>query len=92
MFLLRVRFLSSKKINAPAVLGEMPVHIPYSAMVEEWNKTRKNLKELLDSLPEDILYKNVFKQPVIGRLNIFQMLDFMQAHFDRHKRQVMNQL
>ena len=88
MLQLRIRFASSKGLKAPAVLGEMPEYVSYNAILIEWEQTRKNLQELLISLPDDILNKNVFKQPVLGRLNIFQMLDFMQAHFNRHKKQV----
>jgi hypothetical protein len=76
------------KYKAPAVLGDMPDNVDYKTIVAEWAETRKRLKELLDSLPDDMLAKNVFKQPAAGRLNIYQMVDFMQSHFNRHLKQV----
>jgi len=74
--------------QAPAVLGEVPEKINYSEIVDKWNETRNNLKQLLNDIPEDALTKELFKQPTAGRLNIYQMLDFMQSHFERHKKQV----
>jgi len=54
------------------VLGDVPEKVDYKSIIAEWNETRKKLKELLESLPDDMLYKNVFKQPAIGRINLFQ--------------------
>jgi hypothetical protein len=89
IILLKLRFMLPIGLTAPAdVLGNVPENVKYNAIVAEWNETRSKMKELLESLPEDILFKNVFKQPAIGRINIYQMLDFIQAHFNRHKRQV----
>jgi DinB superfamily len=89
MILLKLRFMLPMGLKAPAdVLGNVPENVKYNAIVVEWNETRSKMKELLESLPEEILLKNVFKQPAIGRINIYQMLDFMQAHFNRHKIQV----
>jgi hypothetical protein len=87
IFFLKIRFSLPAGIKAPSVLGDMPGAVDYNEIITEWNATRNKLKELIESLPDDMLYKNVFKQPALGRLNIFQMLDFMQAHFDRHRRQ-----
>jgi hypothetical protein len=89
MIALKVRFALPFVIKAPvSVLGDVPENVDYKLIVSEWNETRNKLKTLLDSLSDDMLYKNVFKQPAIGRINIFQMLDFMQAHFNRHKEQI----
>ncbi len=86
---LEFRFILPINIKAPVnVLGDVPEKVIYANVVANWNETRGKLKELLESLPDDMLYKNVFKQPALGRLNIFQMLDFMQSHFNRHKGQV----
>lgn len=89
MMVLKIRFSLPIGIKAPVnVLGDVPAEVNYLNIIAEWKETRDKMKNLLDSLPDDILYKNVFKQPAIGRINIFQMLDFMQAHFDRHQKQV----
>ncbi len=86
---LKLIFVLPFGLKAPVnVLGDVPEKVDYNNIVSEWNETRNKLKELLNSLPDDMLHKNVFKQPAIGRINIFQMLDFMQAHFERHQKQV----
>jgi hypothetical protein len=86
--ILNLLFVLPVKVKAPAILGEVPEKVEYKSIIAQWNETRNRLKELLESLPEDMLHKNLFKQPAIGNINIFQMLDFMQAHFDRHQKQV----
>lgn len=88
LMVLKFLFILPFGLKAPDVLGEMPEKVDYNEIVAEWNSTRKKLEELIESLPEDMLCKNVFKQPAIGRINIYQMLEFMQAHFNRHAKQV----
>lgn len=86
---LKIRFWLPVGIKAPVnVLGDVPGEVSYRQIIAEWNETRNKMKNLLAAIPDDILYKNVFKQPAIGRINLFQMLDFMQAHFNRHQKQV----
>jgi len=88
LWLVKIAFALPFKYKAPAVLGDMPDNVDYNTITAEWENTRKRLKELIASLPEDMLAKNIFKQPAAGRLNIYQMLDFMQSHFNRHLGQV----
>jgi hypothetical protein len=88
VMILKFLFATPLTFKAPVILGAVPEKVDYKNIVAEWNQTRNKLKELLESLPDDMLNKNVFKQPAIGRINIFQMIDFMQAHFNRHKKQV----
>ena len=86
--LVKLAFILPFKYKAPAVLGEMPNSVEYTDIKIKWDETRKKLRQLLESIPEEMLKKNIFKQPAAGRLNIYQMIDFMQAHFNRHKKQV----
>ncbi len=90
LVLVKIAFILPFKYNAPAVLGDMPSNVNYPERVIKWEETRKNLKQLLNVIPEELLRKNIFKQPAAGRLNIYQMIDFMQAHFNRHKKQIDN--
>ncbi|MBK5285152.1 MAG: DinB family protein [Bacteroidia bacterium] len=76
------------KYKAPRVLGEMPEYVNYSEIKSTWLETRKKLSALLELLPEDELRKPIFRQPFFGRWNIFQMLWFMQIHFNRHQLQM----
>lgn len=77
------------KYPAAKVLGDMPGDVQYSEIKEEWLKTRQTLSNLLQSLSDAEIRKPIFKQPFFGRWNIFQMLSFMQIHFNRHKKQMM---
>lgn len=90
IWLVKIFFALPFKYKAPAVLGDMPPNVNYNEIIVEWEQTRKKLKELIASTPEDMLSMKVFKQPAAGRLDIYQMLDFMQVHFNRHLRQVEN--
>ena len=88
----RVAFYLPLKYPAAKVLGDMPAHVAYEEIKQSWLKTRSELATLLDSLPDDELHKPIFKQPFFGRWNIFQMLGFMQTHFNRHKKQMLSRI
>lgn len=88
LLLARISFFLPFKYSAPKLLGDMPAHVGYEEIKQEWLKTRNNLAALLESLTEDELYKPIFRQPTFGRWNIFQMLGFMQTHFNRHRKQM----
>jgi hypothetical protein len=88
LLLARISFYVPFKYRAPKLLGEMPEHVSYVEIKNAWLKTRSELSELLHSLKEEELNKPIFRQPFFGRWNIFQMLGFMQTHFNRHRRQI----
>ena len=86
-------FRSGKKFKAPEkVLGKVPDQVAYNAIVVDWDHTRVSMWKLLSTFPSDLIDKNVFKQPAIGRLSLPQMLDFMQMHFDKHATQISERL
>jgi len=85
----RISFYVPIKYRAPKFLGAMPEHVAYSDIKETWLQTRHELAALLESLKEDEIRKPIFLQPFFGRLNIYQMLGFMQTHFNRHRKQMM---
>ena len=89
LLIVKIAFWSPLKFKAPVnVLGDMPENVDYTDIVAQWNLTRNNLQQFLEKMPEELLSKNVFKQPAAGRLNIYQMVDFMQVHFNRHCKQI----
>lgn len=88
MLAVKIAFALPFRYKAPAVLGDMPKDVNYNEIIVKWEETRKRLKELIAFMPEDMLSMKVFKQPAAGRLDIYQMLDFMQTHFNRHMKQV----
>lgn len=89
IFIAWLAFNLPVKYPAAKVLGDMPEHVGYIEIKTEWLKTRQTLANLLQSLGEDEIRKPIFKQPFFGRWNIFQMLSFMQIHFNRHRKQML---
>lgn len=81
-------FVSPIKFKMPEVLGEMPEKADYEVVLRNWDKTRVNLKQLLETIPDEMMTRNLYRQPGAGRINIYQMLRFMHIHFSRHRRQV----
>jgi len=78
-----------KRKAPPAVAEEhLPTNAEYWATIKQWREQRESLAELLNSLSDDMLKREIYKHPFIGRLNAFQMLVFFQGHFRRHERAI----
>lgn len=56
-------------------------------IIEDWINTRKAMTAMILSLDEDFFNKAMYKHP-IGRLTLYQMLDFFDFHIERHKKQI----
>jgi uncharacterized damage-inducible protein DinB len=79
---------SSKKFKSPEVALPSEEYTPLSKIRADWDAVRKNLQDIWSRLPEDMLDRNWFKHPVAGKLNLMQMISFMEAHFSRHEKQI----
>lgn len=86
--LLRYALRSKRKFKAPKVL-ENPVG-PYQIkeLIDEWKLTRKELEKLLDSVSDADINRELFKHPVVGKINLKQTLGFMGDHTKRHLDQI----
>ncbi len=86
-------FLRTKiKFKAPVAVSKIPENLEFSVLQVKWEESRKQLAELLDSLPEELLNKYIFKHPVAGKMNIYGGLAFMQEHVRRHAKQINNMI
>ncbi len=86
---LLVTMLSSPlKFKAPEVVADTPDNRSRAELAARWAAARGELRNLIESLPEDLMAKALFKHPVAGRMNMGQMLEFMTSHMKRHARQV----
>ena len=89
--LLQVSLRSPFKFKAPKAAAADC--IPDSALFGEtwvrWEKIRHEWTTFLDSMPEELTEKAVFNHPLAGRLSWIQTLDFIRAHFERHRGQVL---
>lgn len=55
----------------------------------KWDKLRENWREFISQVPENQLNIAIFKHPFLStRLNVYQTIGFMEAHFQRHARQI----
>jgi len=81
-----------KKYKAPKVLGEMPEEPEFEKLQSDFLKLRTELRSVLGKFDKRMAKKAYFKHPVAGRMNIYQTLSFLEAHFDRHKSQIYERL
>ncbi len=89
-FLLTVFIETPLKFKAPA--GISGPNLPEFATLAEtrarWEKARRDWAVFFGELPEELLDKQVFKHPFVGRLGWRQTVVFLDGHFRRHRRQI----
>ena len=88
LFILKVILRLPFRYKAPKIVSELPDNSDSNQVKGQWDQTRKELRELLDNLPEEFLNKDIFKHGFAGKMNIFQALCFMNEHFRHHLKQV----
>ena len=78
------------KAKAPvAVSGDnLPEESSFWETAKAWNKQREELNAFLESLPATIFKKEAYNHPAAGRMSIYQMLRFFEAHFNNHRKQI----
>ena len=83
---------SKLKFKAPlTVAPAVDEKAALNAYFERWQLAREKLSELMNVAPSK-LKLGVFKHPVVGYLNFYQMMGFLQAHFNHHLVQINNLL
>ncbi len=86
--LLKIALRSPIRWKAPSRTGEVPAGAEPKSKITEWGERRAEWETLLESFPEHLLPRAVFRHPRAGMLNSYQTLDFMVAHVEHHVRQV----
>jgi hypothetical protein len=78
------------KFKAPKMVGteQLPEQSTLQEVASSWKQERKALENFLNTLPEDIVRKSVYRHPIAGKLTLDGMLDFFQQHFRRHRKQI----
>src|SRR5215216_2001058 len=65
------------KYKAPSVLAQnTPGVIPFPVLLNEWKITRNEIKNFLTGIEDRNINKKVFKNPVMGTLDVVQGLKF----------------
>lgn len=78
------------KIKAPKVVADVPTHsISLAETIKEWDAIRVKLIALCNDISVNDLDKELFKHPLAGKLNIYQMLGFLDEHLMRHAGQAL---
>lgn len=74
------------KIPGPIVQPIQPM--TFWDIVKEWNDIRDEMQNVLGQLNESQLDWAIFKHPVAGYMNVFQLLDFVDYHVRHHRYQI----
>ncbi|MEQ9297004.1 MAG: DinB family protein [Cyclobacteriaceae bacterium] len=85
---LRYSFGTGIKFKAPSSLPQPPDGLTIEGLDKDWSKVRASIRELMDTLTEDLQEKGIFRHPIAGRINMTQTLDFFIFHFERHEGQI----
>jgi len=89
--ILRIAFvIPYAKFKVPPVLSEPTNNNTYETAKNNWLEVLSNMNELIEKLDENQIKSEIFKHPVVGKMNMIQSLKFMQCHFDRHTIQINN--
>ena len=86
--LLRYALRSSRKFKAPKVLDEPAGPYEPNVLLSEWKIVRATLGQTFSSVAENHVSRQLFKHPVVGKINLSQTLGFMGDHMLRHLHQI----
>jgi len=92
LFLLRIAFFLPLKYKVPRVLGEPTNALSLEETHIKWNTIRNDLRSIFDQLDRNMVNLELFKHPVVGKMNVIQAIKFMQSHFDRHRSQILQRI
>lgn len=87
-FLLRLALKSSRKFKAPKVLDQPNGPYDKEDLINEWRKIRNSFESVLNQIPDEYIHHQLFKHPVVGKINLHQTLGFMADHMQRHLSQI----
>lgn len=87
LFFLFVVFALNIKFKAPSVLPD-PEITSLESLEKDWNETRRNMKEYVDTFPEKWLSRAVYKHPRVGMLTLLDAIRFFNVHLNHHIQQV----
>lgn len=88
MWFMKIVLRTPLKFKAPGATATFPEELAFGQLREDWEKERKQLQQLLQTFPEELLHKAVWKHPMAGKLSLAHALEFLELHLDRHTRQI----
>lgn len=77
------------KYKAPKVV-ELPkdTKVTFPQALSEWNEIRNGLRKEYESVDEQLIGNELFKHPLMGKMNLVQSVRFMRQHMNRHIGQI----
>lgn len=85
---LPIKFKAPQNLNNDA----LPKESKLTAIENQWREQRKTMRLFFEELPAEYVNKVIYKHPFGGRLSLEGMLNFFDAHFDRHRKQLLRAL
>jgi DinB superfamily len=79
---------SSRKFKAPKGIDVPQAEFDLNKFLEKWDLLREEMRSFLDNFPREKIDRSIFKHPVVGRIDIFQTLSFLDLHSQRHFQQI----
>ncbi len=77
------------KLTAPeAVSKNLPINSDFEELKKLWLINRAQLRNYLNSIDAAFLDAEIYKHPVAGKMDVWGMLSFFEAHVQRHEKQV----
>lgn len=91
-FIVKISMWSPFSIKAPVAVSQFSSNSDFEDLKSKWASEREKLKLFLESFPSDLLDKEVYKHPAVGKITVPQMLKFFSLHCNRHKKQAFRTL
>jgi hypothetical protein len=85
---LNERLISRSPYKIPAILTEPAGASAYASLAEQWDKIREAYRSFLGNLDPEFYHRQIFNQPIAGRLNLYQTLEFLSNHILHHTYQI----
>lgn len=82
------------KLKAPANVSTefLPEQSKLAETIAEWKQVRTELRSYLESLPNELFHKIIYRHPIAGLMPLEGMLYFFRAHLERHFKQIKRSL
>lgn len=81
-------FYSPLRFKAPKGLADLPEQGELQTASLAWAEVREDWREFVDTFPEELQGRLIFRHPFVGLLGPHQVLIFMNEHLGNHARQI----
>ncbi|SMD32110.1 DinB superfamily protein [Reichenbachiella faecimaris] len=79
---------SPVRFKMPKQLPEPSNEYSFEKLKSQFEKNRSEIKDLIETFPEESLDKLIFKHPFAGRFSLLQAITFLEDHYNHHVKQI----